>query len=39
MFDATGRLVDGPTRTRLEAVLSSLAEWILRVPVQSRADG
>jgi chromate reductase, NAD(P)H dehydrogenase (quinone) len=39
MFDATGRLVDGPTRTRLEAVLSALAEWILRLPVQSRADG
>jgi chromate reductase len=37
MFDATGRLVDGPTRERLEAVLAALAEWVRRVPAGSRA--
>jgi chromate reductase len=38
MFDATGHLVDGPTRKRLEAILAALDEWIRRVPAQSRVE-
>lgn len=39
MFDATGHLVEGPTRKRLEAVLAALAEWIRRVPAGPRVAG